>query len=166
MTEPDKNEQQFDKPQHQFVLQKIYTKDLSFETPNAPGIFTENWEPNVNVELNTKGKKLSDDVHEVILGVTVTVKVGEKVAYLVEVQQAGIFTISGFADQELGGMIGSYCPNLLFPYAREVISDLVVKGGFPQMLLAPVNFDAVYMEHLERQKGAIANGGKKPAPVH
>ena len=136
----------------QFALQKIYVKDLSFETPNSPGIFTDKWEPNVNIELNTNGKALSADVHEVVLGITITAKVGEKVAYLCEVHQAGVFTVKGFNEQELGPMLGSYCPNVLFPYAREVISDLVTKGGFPQMLLAPVNFDAIYMDHMKKQQ--------------
>ncbi|MGD8559707.1 MAG: protein-export chaperone SecB [Gammaproteobacteria bacterium] len=135
---------------HQFAMQKIYMKDLSFETPNSPEVFTQEWKPDVNVELDTKGKEIAPDVHEVVLGVTVTVKMQDKVAYLVEVNQAGIFTIKGFSDQERGAMLGSYCPNVLFPFAREVISDLVTKGGFPQLLLAPVNFDAIYQEHLQR----------------
>ncbi len=139
-------------PQQQFGMQKIYVKDASFETPNSPSIFTEKWEPNVNIELNTSGKKLADSVHEVVLGITVTAKLGDKVAYLVEVQQAGIFNITGFASAEMGGVLGSYCPNILFPFVREVISDLVTKGGFPQLLLAPVNFDAVYNDHLQRQQ--------------
>ncbi len=144
--ENDENEQ----PAQQFALQKIYVKDLSFETPNSPGIFTEKWEPSVSVELNTNGTQLSDDVHEVVLGITVTATLGEKVAYLTEIHQAGIFTISGFAETELGAMLGSYCPNILFPFAREMVSELVTKGGFPQMLLAPVNFDAIYQDHLKQ----------------
>jgi preprotein translocase subunit SecB len=87
---------------------------------------------------------------EVALNITVTVKLGETTAYLVEVTQAGIFTVAGFSDQEMGPMMGSFCPNILFPYAREVISDLVSKGGFPQLILAPVNFDALYMQHLQQ----------------
>ncbi|WP_455209536.1 protein-export chaperone SecB [Kaarinaea lacus] len=138
--------------QQQFALQKIYVKDVSFETPNTPEVFTLDWKPDVNVELDTKGKQIAPDVHEVVLGITVTVKMGDKVAYLVEIHQAGIFTIKGFADTERGAMLGSYCPNVLFPFAREVISDLVTKGGFPQLLLAPVNFDAIYHEHLQRMR--------------
>ena len=138
--------------QQQFALQKIYVKDVSFETPNSPEVFTLDWKPDVNVELDTKGKQIAPDVHEVVLGITVTVKMGDKVAYLVEIHQAGIFTIKGFADAERGAMLGSYCPNVLFPFAREVISDLVTKGGFPQLLLAPVNFDAIYHEHLQRMR--------------
>jgi preprotein translocase subunit SecB len=164
---PNPEQQQQSQDERQFALQKIYVKDLSFETPNSPAIFTENWEPNVNIELNTEGKLLAPDVHEVILGVTVTTKIGEKVAYLCEVHQAGVFTVKGFNEQELGPMLGSYCPNVLFPFAREVISDLVSKGGFPQMLLAPVNFDAIYMDHVKKQQ---AQSGDKPqaeeAKVH
>jgi len=142
----------------QFVVQRIYTKDVSFETPNSPAVFTENWDPDVNVELNSVGNKLADDVYEVVLSVTVTAKLGDKTAYLAEVQQAGIFNISGFSEQDLGGMIHSYCPNMLFPYVREVISDLVSKGSFPQMVLQPINFDALYAQHLEKQQAAQEKG--------
>lgn len=138
--------------EQQFHLQKIYTKDISFETPNSPDVFTEKWEPEVNIELHSSGKPLADDVHEVVLTVTVTAKIGEKTAYLVEIHQAGVFTIAGFADNERAHMLGSFCPNILFPYAREVISDVVAKGGFPQLLLAPVNFDALYAQHVQQQQ--------------
>ncbi len=144
----------------QFILQRIYTKDVSFETPNSPAVFTEQWEPEVNVELNSTGNKLTDDnIFEVVLSVTVTAKLGEKTAYLAEVQQAGIFTLNGFSDQELNALIHSHCPNLLFPYVREVVSDLVSKGSFPQMLLQPINFDALYAQHLQKQQG-------QAEPVH
>ena len=136
--------------QQQFAMQKIYVKDISFETPNSPDVFTKEWKPDVNVELDTKGKTIAEDVHEVVLGVTVTVKIGDQVAYLAEIQQAGIFTIKGFADNDRSAMLGSYCPSVLFPFAREMVSDLVTKGGFPQLLLAPVNFDAIYQQHLQR----------------
>jgi len=135
----------------EFQLQKIYLKDTSFETPNSPEIFTENWVPDVNIELQTAGKSLADDVHEVVLSVTVTTKVGDKTAYLVEVHQAGVFTLSGFNDSERSHMLGSFCPNILFPYAREAISDFVGKGGFPQIMIAPVNFDALYAQHVQQQ---------------
>ncbi len=138
--------------EQQFQLQKIYLKDTSFETPNSPGIFTENWEPDVNVELQTAGKPLADNVHEVVLTVTVTTKVDDKTAYLVEVHQAGVFTMSGFGENERAHMLGSYCPNILFPYAREAISDFIGKGGFPQLILAPVNFDALYSQHVQQQQ--------------
>jgi len=136
--------------EQQFALQKIYLKDISFETPNSPEVFTEEWKPDVNVELQTAGKPLTDEVMEVVLTVTVTAKLGDKIAYLAEVHQAGVFTMSGFNDDERVHMQGSYCPNILFPYAREAISDLVGKGGFPQLLLAPVNFDALLAQHKQQ----------------
>ncbi len=136
--------------EQQFSLQKIYLKDISFETPNSPEIFTEEWKPDVNVELQTAGKPLTDEVMEVVLTVTVTAKLGDKTAYLAEVHQAGVFTMSGFSDDERVHMQGSYCPNILFPYAREAVSDLVSKGGFPQLLLAPVNFDALLAQHKQQ----------------
>ena len=136
----------------QFAIQKIYTKDLSFETPNSPKIFMEKWEPVVDFNLSTRVETLENSLFEVVLATTITVKINSATAYLVEVNQAGIFMISGFSDQELGPMIGSFCPNILFPYAREVVSDLVAKGGFPQLLLAPVNFDALYAQHLQNSK--------------
>lgn len=150
MSEAENNTAQ--QPGHQFAIQRIYIKDVSFETPNSPELFTQQWKSEVNLELNTNVNRLDNGVYEVVLQVTVTSKAGEKTAFLVEVQQAGIFTASGFSDPELGHMLNSYCPNILFPYAREVISDLVTKGSFPQLLLAPVNFDALYAQHLQQQK--------------
>lgn len=134
----------------QFSIQKIYTKDVSFETPNSPQIFTEKWEPTVEFNLGTNAEPIEDALFDVALSVTVTVKCGETTAYLVEVAQAGIFSLAGFSEQEVGPMLGSFCPNILFPYAREVVSDLVAKGGFPQLLLAPVNFDALYAQHVQQ----------------
>ena len=134
----------------QFAIQKIYTKDISFETPNSPKIFTQKWEPSLDINLGTHVEPLENAMFEVALNITVTVKIGDTTAYLVEVAQAGIFTMGGFSEQEMGPMLGSFCPNILFPYAREVISDLVNKGGFPQLILAPVNFDALYMQHLQQ----------------
>ena len=134
----------------QFSIQKIYSKDISFETPESPQIFTEKWEPTVDFNLGTNVESVDKNLYEVSLTVTVTVKTADKTAYLVEVCQAGIFTLNGFSEQETGSMVGSFCPNILFPYAREVVSDLVAKGGFPQLLLAPVNFDALYSQHLQQ----------------
>jgi len=139
--------------QQQFAIQKIFVKDVSFESPNAPAVFTEaEWKPEVNVQLNTEAKAISDDLHEVTLTVTVTAKQLEKTAFLVEVKQSGIFHMTGFPEDQKGGMLGAYCPETLFPYAREAISDLVTKGGFPQMLLSPVNFNALYMQHQQQQQ--------------
>ncbi len=142
-------------PAGQFAIQKIYVKDVSFETPNSPTIFTETkWEPEVNVQLNSRAAPMVDDMHEVVLSVTITTKQGDKVAYLIEVQQAGIFRAEGFDQSQLNHLLGSYCPGILFPYVREAISDMVARGGFPQLLLAPVNFDALYNQHIEQQQAA------------
>ncbi len=135
-----------------FVIQKIYVKDVSFETPHSPQIFMEKWEPEVSLQINNSATVLSEGVHEVTLAVTVTAKLTDKVAYLIEVQQAGIFNATGFGANDMGAILGSYCPNILFPFVREVISDVVTKGGFPQLLLAPVNFDALYAQHVQQQQ--------------
>lgn len=145
-------------PQQQFEIQKIYLKDVSVETPNSPLIFTEQWKPEVNLQLNHASKAVAEHVHEVVLTLTVTAKQGEKTAYLVEIQQAGIFGLRGFSDDQLGAMLGAYCPNMLFPYAREAISSLIQKSGFPPLLLNPVNFDVLYMQQLARQKAAAQSG--------
>ena len=133
----------------QFSIQKIYTKDMSFETPNSPKVFIEKWEPSVDFNLVSHVEPLEGPLYEVALTVTITVKNEAMTAYLVEVNQAGIFSLSGFSDQEMGPMVGSFCPNILFPYAREAVSDIVAKGGFPQLLLAPVNFDSLYALHIQ-----------------
>jgi len=139
-----------------FVIQKIYTKDISFETPNTPDIFREEWKPTLDLQLGNEYARIDEDNHEITLTVTVTAKVGEKVAFLAEVKQAGVFSLTGYSDQEMGPLVGSYCPNTLFPFAREVISDIVIKGGFPQLVLAPVNFDALYMNQIEQAKQQAA----------
>jgi preprotein translocase subunit SecB len=154
MTETKQDEQN-----REFALQRIYTKDISFETPNTPAVFQQEWKPETSVNLNTEVGKLTDTVYEVTLTVTVTAKVEDKTAYLIEVKQAGIFAISGFPDQEMGPLLGAYCPNQLFPYVREAISDIVMKGSFPQMVLQPVNFDMLYAQHQqELAKKAQAEG--------
>ncbi|HFE38988.1 MAG TPA: protein-export chaperone SecB [Gammaproteobacteria bacterium] len=140
----------------EFVIQKIYLKDASFETPATPGIFQKKWEPEISLQLANSATTLGEDVHEIVITVTVTAKLGEETAYLCEIKQAGIFSIKGYSNQDMGVMAGSYCPNILFPYAREAVSDLVVKGGFPQMLLAPVNFDALYQQHMQQQSNEAA----------
>lgn len=134
-----------------FIIQKIYTKDISFESPNTPGIFGAEFKPVLDVNLNVESKALEEGLFHVILRVTATTKIEDHTAFLCEVEQAGIFTLQGFSDEELGYLLGSQCPNTLFPYAREAVSDLVARGGFPQLLLEPVNFDAMYHEHLQAQ---------------
>ena len=135
----------------QFGIQKIYVKDISFEAPNSPEIFSEKWQPSFKLDLNTSTNSLDGDLYQVILNITLTVTIKDKTAYLIEVQQAGIFHIQGLSDSDMGGMLGSFCPNIIFPYARETISDVVTRAGFPQMALAPVNFDAIYAQHLQEQ---------------
>jgi preprotein translocase subunit SecB len=139
-----------------FVIQKIYTKDVSFESPNSPDIFREEWKPQLDLQLGNEYRRIDEENHEIILSVTVTAKVGEKTAFLVEVKQAGIFSLTGYSDEEMGPLVGSYCPNTLFPFVREVVSDVVTKGGFPQLVLSPVNFDAMYMHQKEQAKAQAA----------
>ena len=141
-------------PQQNFAIQKVYVKDVSFESPSAPEMFLtqSDWAPAVNLQLNSESRVAAEGVYETVLTVTVTVKSNDKTAYLVEVKQAGLFGISGFDETSQAGVLGSYCPNILFPFAREVVADLVVKGGFPQLLLEPINFDALYAQHLAQAK--------------
>ncbi|KTC84318.1 protein-export chaperone SecB [Legionella cincinnatiensis] len=137
----------------QFMIQRIYVKDLSFETPNTPAVFQQQWEPELNLDLNTTTTKLEENVFEVVLTVTATVTNQKSTAFLVEVKQAGIFTIQGAPTNQLDHLLNSFCPNILFPYAREAITSQVIRGSFPQLVLAPINFDALYMQQLaEKQK--------------
>ncbi|GLP97775.1 protein-export chaperone SecB [Paraferrimonas sedimenticola] len=140
----------------QFNIQRIYTKDISFETPNSPAIFQKEWTPEVKLDLDTRSEKLADDVYEVVLSLTVTAKIGEETAFLCEVQQAGIFAIQGLNEQQLAHSLGAYCPNTLFPYAREAIGSLVARGTFPQLNLAPVNFDALFAQYVAQRQQAEA----------
>ncbi|MTD28892.1 protein-export chaperone SecB [Erwinia sorbitola] len=137
-----------------FLIQRIYTKDISFEAPNAPQVFQKEWEPEVKLDLDTASSQLADDVYEVVLRVTVTATVGEDAAFLCEVQQAGIFSIGGIEGSQMAHCLGAYCPNILFPYARECVTSLVSRGTFPQLNLAPVNFDALFMNYLQQSEGA------------
>lgn len=136
----------------EFAIQRIYIKDFSLEAPNSPRIFLEGWEPELNMDLATKANVLDKENHEVVLTVTVSVKMKDKTAFLVEVKQAGIFTLAGFPEDQMRPMLGAFCPSILYPYAREAVTDVVVKAGFPQLYLAPVNFDALYEQH-ERESG-------------
>lgn len=138
----------------QFVIQRLYVKDVSFEVPDSPAVFLKKWEPELKLDLGTKVNDLEDNVKEVVLTVTATVTLEDKTAFLVEVQQAGIFAMENFPKEQLAPLLGSYCPNLLYPYAREVISNLVIKAGFPQLYLSPVNFDALYQQHQASQAEA------------
>lgn len=135
----------------QISLQKIYLKDASFESPKAPEIFKNGeWQPEVNLQVNTETAPLDDANFEVCLTLTATAMQGEDTIYLIEVKQAGIFTMQGFEQEQLQAVLATFCPANLFPYAREAISNLVEKGGFPQLLLQPINFDALYQQHLQK----------------
>lgn len=136
----------------QFMIQRIYTKDMSFEAPNTPDIFKQKWEPELNLDLNTTYNQLEANVYEVVLTVTATVNNQSTVAFLVEVKQAGIFSVENAEEQQLEHILGSYCPNLLFPYAREAITSQVIHGSFPQLVLAPINFDALFMQQMEEKQ--------------
>ena len=149
----------------QFSIQKLYIKDASFESPGAPGTFRfSKWDPRIELNLANDQKHLEGELYEVVLSVTATVTQEEKTAFLVEVHQAGIFLLSGFDDEERKYLLGSQCMGTLFPYAREAVSDLSVRGGFPPLLLSPVNFDALYQQHLQRQQaGEGETGAEKQA---
>jgi len=151
-------------PQGQhFSVQKLYIKDMSFESPSAPAIFNEQGQPELKMNLTQRVSTLGEEIYEVVLSVTVTCKLGEKTAYLAEVQQAGVFGIRGFEQEQLQATLGAYCPTILFPYARQQISELVNHGGFQPLLLQPVNFDQLYAEQVrkriqEAQAGQAAGG--------
>ncbi len=150
-----------EQPQQQFVMQRIYTKDLSFESPGTPQIFKKQWQPQVSVDLNTKSEPVDEDGNfEVVVTLTITAKVEEQTAFLIEVQQAGIFLVTGFAADDLRRILGTTAPNIIFPYARETIDSLCIRGGFPALMLAPVNFDALYQQALAQSQAQGENGGE------
>lgn len=146
-------------PARQILVQKLYVKDLSFEAPSTPAIYSKEWRPEVNLNLQTKNQAVGENMREVVLSITAEAKLEGEVAFIAEVHQAGVFQISGFSDEELGPLIGAYCPTQLFPFAREAITDLVGKGGFPGLLLQPVNFDALYLQQREEMARAASEGG-------
>ena len=146
-------------PKPQFSLQRIYVKDVSFESPASPNSFRGTMKPSVNLDLNKRKNMIEDSLWEVILSLTLTAKDdSENTLYLAEVQQAGIFVINGLEEDALNHTLGSFCPNILFPYARECIDALIVRGSFPPLMLAPVNFDALYEQAKlaqERQEASV-----------
>ncbi|MDH5776122.1 MAG: protein-export chaperone SecB [Nitrospirota bacterium] len=141
-----------------FTIEKIYVKDLSLEVPQAPGIFLERDAPQVHVELKTQHTRMDEDMYDASLTVTVTAKVKDKVMFIVEVEQAGIFRIRHVPEAELGQVLGIGCANILFPYVRETVSDAVTRGGFPTVMLNPVNFEALYQQQQKQQKAASDSG--------
>ena len=140
-----------------FTVEKIYVKDVSFEVPGAPAVFNETAQPQLQMNLNQSVQRLNDAAFEVVLGITLTCNAGDKPMYLVEVKQAGVFGLAGFDEATLDGMLGTHCPNVLYPYARQLVSDLIQSGGFPPFFLQPINFEALYAEGL-RQRAAQQGG--------
>ena len=143
-----------------FSIEKIYLKDASLEIPNAPQIFTDRSQPQVGIELSNFAQQLEDNVFEVVIKVTVTSKIEDKTVFLVEVTQAGIFQIRGVPEENLEMIVGITCPNILFPYARESVSDLVVRAGFQPVLLNPINFEALFAQQKQQQAEAAEAAAK------
>ncbi|MDP1930589.1 MAG: protein-export chaperone SecB [Gammaproteobacteria bacterium] len=139
-----------------FALQRIYLKDASFESPRSPLVFQGQWTPKITFNLGSKSTRVAEGVFEVVLTITVEAKLEDNPAFLAEVHQAGIFTCAGLTDSDLEHVLAAVCPNILFPYAREAIDGLVVKGSFPPINLAPVNFDALYVQSKQRQAAELA----------
>jgi preprotein translocase subunit SecB len=137
-------------PEQKFSIQRVYLKDLSFETPQGPAAFQKQWQPKVNQDLSTKSAKIEEGLFEVALRLTITVSDGDETIYLVEVEQAGLFAIQGFEDQQMAQIINTTCPNMLFPYARETIDNVLVKGSFPALMIPPINFDALFASAMQQ----------------
>ena len=150
-------------------IAKIYVKDFSFESPQTPDIFKKGeWQPQTNLNLRSSHTALDDDLHEIVLTITVDAKEGDNTIFLVELHQAGLFEVSGYEEQELGAIIGSFCPNILFPYARESIASTIQKGGFPEFVLQPINFDALYLQSQQQkaQQEVAAAAAAAPEETH
>lgn len=144
----------------QFGVQRVYIKDASFESPMGAGVFSKQWQPKVNVDLNTKSSSVGDGVYEVVIMVTVTATMDDETALLIEVQQGGLFVIKGIEGEQLRQALGIMAPNMLFPYLREAVDGLAIKGGFPPIGLQPVNFEALYRQaEMQAQQAKMA-----PAP--
>ena len=150
----DQANQKDQAPEQQFLIQRIYVKDVSFESPNTPAIYAEEWKPETNLQLNTQPTPLGNNLFEIELQLTITVKSNNTTAFLIEVTQAGVFEITGYDEEQLNFILATHCPTILFPYAREAIASLVSKGSFPEMHLSPINFEALYAQRLaEIEKG-------------
>jgi preprotein translocase subunit SecB len=153
-------------PEKQIAIQKIYVKDFSFESPCSPDVFSQkDWSPKTNLNLRSSHAMGKDSIHEVVLTITIEAKEEEKTVFLIELHQAGLFHIAGYGDDEFKALVGSFCPNILFPYARETIASMIVKAGFPEFVLQPINFDALYahgmaqaQEEAEKKAADAATG--------
>jgi preprotein translocase subunit SecB len=148
-----------------FNIEKIYVKDLSLEVPNSPQVFLQREAPQVDIEIQSRELKVDEGIYEVVVTVTTTARVGEKVFFLAEASQAGVFQIRNVPEQDIAPLLGIGCPNILFPYARETISDLVARAGFPPVILAPVNFEPIYQAKVQQLQQAASEAAGNPAPV-
>ena len=150
-------------PERQLAIQKIYIKDFSFESPRTPQVFSRSdWAPKTDLNLRSTHSSVSENTHEVVLAVTVEAKEDDQTMFLVELHQAGIFHMAGYGTEEMKALVGSFCPNILFPYAREAIASMISRGGFPEFVLQPINFDALYAQGVmeaEARAAAEASGG-------
>lgn len=146
----------------EFTIQRIYVKDLSLECPQSPQVFQAEWKPELNLQFDMKVNNVAETVYELVLQITVTAKSAEKILFLVEIKQAGLFTLKGFTDEQNRQILGITCPTVLFPYAREAVSDLVGRAGFPPLYLAPVNFEALYAQQVQSEKeSSVAKANSK-----
>lgn len=144
------------------LIGKIYAKDFSFESPQVPEVFRQSdWKPQTELNIRSSHTAIKDDHHEIVLTITVEAKADDKTIFLIELQQAGLFEIAGYEGDELGAILGSFCPNILFPYARESIAALIQKGGFPEFIMQPINFDALYLQAKQQQAVAQAEEAEK-----
>lgn len=141
-----------------FTVEKLYVKDVSFEAPNAPQVFNEQGQPDLQMKLNQKVQRLAENAFEVSLGITLTCTLNGKTAYLAEVEQAGVFGLGGMDDQMLDAMLGIQCPNILYPYASSAIGQLITAGGFPPFPMQPINFDGLYAETLRQRAAQLGQG--------
>jgi preprotein translocase subunit SecB len=150
----------------EFSLQRVYLKDLSFESPLGARAFTKQWQPKVNQDLSTKIARLDDGHYEVVLHITITVQDDTDTLYLVEIQQAGVFLAKGLSEQQLAGVLNTHCPNILFPYVRETIDSVVTKGTFPALMLPPINFEALFQQAVANAQARKAEDQVAEAPTH
>lgn len=154
-------------PEKQLAIQKIYVKDFSFESPNTPQVFARSdWSPKTDLNMRSAHTAGAEDSHEVVLTITVEAKEDDKTTFLVEIHQAGLFHITGYSDEEFKAIVGSFCPNILFPYARESISNIISKGGFPEFVLQPINFDALYAQGVAQAQAQAEAEGQGGSSAH
>lgn len=159
-------EQEQNTTDKQIAIQKIYVKDFSFESPHTPDVFTkQDWSPKTNLNLRSSHTTASENNHEVVLTITIEAKDDDQTFFLVELHQAGLFHVSGYNEDEFKAIVGSYCPNILFPYARETVATIVAKGGFPEFLLQPINFDALYQQGMAQAQAEAAGQAAAAGPA-